>query len=34
MVVRESYLTRIRPLIGKDVIKILTGLRRAYWIFI
>ena len=29
MIVRESYLTKIRPFIGKDVIKVLTGLRRT-----
>ena len=29
MIVRETYLTRIRPFIGKDIIKVLTGLRRS-----
>ena len=29
MVVRESYLSRIRPFIGKDIIKVLTGIRRS-----
>jgi len=29
MVIRESYLSKIRPLIGKDIIKVLTGIRRG-----
>lgn len=29
MIIRESYLKRIRPFIGKDIIKVLTGIRRA-----
>lgn len=29
MVIRESYLSKIRPFIGKDIIKILTGIRRS-----
>lgn len=29
MVIRETYLRKIRPFIDKDVIKVLTGLRRA-----
>ena len=29
MVIREAYLSKIRPFIGKDVIKVLTGLRRS-----
>lgn len=29
MIIREDYLSKIRPLIGKDVIKVLTGLRRS-----
>ncbi len=29
MIIREGYLSRIRPFIGKDIIKVLTGLRRA-----
>ena len=29
MIIRETYLSRIRPFIGKDVIKVLTGLRRS-----
>ena len=29
MIVRESYLAKIRPFIGKDIIKVLTGIRRA-----
>ena len=29
MIIRETYLSRIRPLIGKDIIKVLTGLRRS-----
>ena len=27
MIVRETYLSKIRPLIGKDIIKVLTGMR-------
>jgi predicted AAA+ superfamily ATPase len=29
MVVRETYLSKIRPFIGKDIIKVLTGIRRG-----
>ena len=29
MVVREAYLSKIRPFIGKDIIKVLTGIRRG-----
>lgn len=29
MIIREAYLSRIRPFIGKDIIKVLTGIRRA-----
>ena len=29
MIIREIYLSRIRPFIGKDIIKVLTGLRRS-----
>lgn len=29
MIVRENYLSKIRPFIGKDIIKVLTGIRRA-----
>ncbi len=29
MIKRESYLSRIRPFIGRDVIKVLTGIRRC-----
>lgn len=29
MIIREEYLSRIRPFIGKDIIKVLTGIRRA-----
>jgi len=29
MIIRETYLSRIRPFIGKDIIKILTGIRRS-----
>lgn len=29
MIIRENYLSKIRPFIGKDIIKILTGLRRS-----
>ena len=29
MVIRESYLSKIRPFIGMDVIKVLTGIRRG-----
>ena len=29
MVIREAYLSKIRPLVGKDIIKVLTGLRRS-----
>lgn len=29
IVIRESYLSRIRPFVGKDIIKVLTGVRRG-----
>ena len=29
MIKRELYMKQIRPFIGKDVIKILTGIRRS-----
>ena len=29
MIVRESYLSKFRPFIGKDIIKVLTGVRRG-----
>ncbi len=29
MVLREAYLAKIRPFIGKDIIKVLTGIRRG-----
>ncbi|MCL2737118.1 MAG: ATP-binding protein [Propionibacteriaceae bacterium] len=29
MIVRELYLSRIEPLIGKDIIKVITGVRRC-----
>lgn len=29
MIVRQNYLSKIRPFIGKDIIKVLTGIRRA-----
>jgi len=29
MIVRENYLSKIRPFIGKDIIKVLTGIRRG-----
>ncbi|MCL1819608.1 MAG: ATP-binding protein [Oscillospiraceae bacterium] len=29
MVIRENYLSKIRPFIGKDIIKVLTGIRRG-----
>lgn len=29
MIIRENYLSKIRPFIGKDIIKVLTGIRRA-----
>jgi predicted AAA+ superfamily ATPase len=29
MIVRETYLSKIRPFIGKDIIKVLTGMRRS-----
>lgn len=29
MIIREAYLSRIRPFTGKDIIKVLTGIRRA-----
>lgn len=29
MIERELYLSRIRPFIGKDIVKVLTGIRRC-----
>ena len=29
MIIRETYLSKIRPFIGKDIIKVLTGIRRS-----
>ena len=29
MIQRETYLRRIRPFIGQDVIKVMTGIRRS-----
>lgn len=29
MIMRENYLSKIRPFIGKDIIKVLTGIRRG-----
>ena len=29
MIKRESYMSRIRPFIGSDLIKVLTGIRRS-----
>lgn len=29
MIVRQNYLSKIRPFIGKDIIKVLTGIRRS-----
>ena len=29
MIMRENYMSRIRPFIGKEVVKVLTGLRRS-----
>lgn len=29
MIIRETYLAKIRPFIGKDIIKVLTGIRRS-----
>jgi predicted AAA+ superfamily ATPase len=29
MVIRDTYLSQIRPFIGKDIIKVLTGVRRS-----
>ncbi|MCL2367332.1 MAG: ATPase, partial [Oscillospiraceae bacterium] len=29
MIKREAYMNRIRPFIGNDLIKVLTGLRRS-----
>ena len=29
MIKRETYMNRIRPFMGKDVIKVITGIRRA-----
>ena len=29
MIQRERYINKIKPFIGKDVIKVLTGIRRS-----
>ena len=29
MIIRENYLSKIRPFIGKDIIKVFTGIRRS-----
>ena len=29
MIIREAYLSKICPFIGKDIIKVLTGIRRG-----
>ena len=29
MIIRDNYLAKIRPFIGKDIIKVLTGIRRS-----
>ena len=29
MIQREQYMSRIRPFIGNDLIKVLTGIRRS-----
>ena len=29
MIKRETYMERIRPFIGSDLIKVMTGIRRA-----
>ena len=29
LIEREMYMSRIRPFIGKDVVKVMTGLRRC-----
>jgi len=29
MIIRENYLSKIRPFIGKDIVKVLTGIRRG-----
>ena len=29
MIIRENYLSKIRPFIGKDIIKVLSGIRRC-----
>jgi len=29
MIIRESYLSKIRPFMGKDIVKVLAGLRRS-----
>ena len=29
MIKRERYINKIKPFIGKDVIKVLTGIRRS-----
>lgn len=33
MIMRENYLSKIRPFIGKDIIKVLTGIRRSGKVF-
>lgn len=29
MIKRETYMNRIRPFMGKDIVKVMTGIRRA-----
>ena len=29
MIIRETYMSRIRPFIGNDLVKVLTGIRRS-----
>ena len=29
MIKRETYMSRIRPFIGNDLVKVLTGIRRS-----
>ena len=29
MIKREAYMSRIRPFIGNDLVKVLTGIRRS-----
>ena len=34
MIKREGYMSRIRPFIGGDLIKVMTGIRRSWKSFI